>query len=381
MVTTAPLETAVPETAEEAQSPSVEPDALLLTSVVGSYSVPEWLGRFKTDFHLGRISNELLEEINEMAIKAALVDQEHAGVDIVSDGEFRRDNDMDYFVAQLPGIVTLGPPKAYYFDYLEAALREPLPEPENFPGFGLVRDFTFLTERTSNEVTVSMPGPFSLSRRLLDETQGDRERLVFSLAALLAKEAKALEAAGASRIQFDEPFLAGYPEAIDLAVRALNRVTEDLSISVALHVCYGNRYARPAWEGHYDFLFPSVLDAHVDELVLEFARKGLDDIDLFSRFPNHFALGCGVIDVKSTEVEAAETVAGRLRQALRIVPPERLVVNPDCGLRHLPTAVARAKLEAMVNGTRLVRGEILGEQVDDLPRLRPVRDTERDEEE
>jgi len=333
---------------------------LLRTAVVGSYSVPEWLGRVKTDFHLGRASPELLGEINEMAIKAALIDQLHAGIDVVSDGEYRRDNDMDHFVERLPGVALTGPPKTYYFDYLEAAARSRLPEPDDFGGFGLVDHLAFMQGLTDHEVTVSMPGPFSLSRRIANEAYPDEGALVQALARLLGAEARRLEAAGATRLQIDEPFLAGYPEAVRVAIAGLNTLTEGITARVALHVCYGNRYARPAWEGHYDFLFPTVLGAHVDELVLEFARKGLDDLALFRPEPERFVVGCGVIDVKSREVESAETVAGRLRQALRTVPPEQLAVNPDCGLRHLPVAVARAKLEAMVKGAAIVRAELGG---------------------
>jgi 5-methyltetrahydropteroyltriglutamate--homocysteine methyltransferase len=130
----------------------------------------------------------------------------------------------------------------------------------------------------------------------------------------------------------------------------------------ALHVCYGNRYARPAWEGHYDFLFPAVLEAPIDQLVLEFARKGYDDLELLKRYPDApFALGLGVIDVKSSQVEPVDVVASRIRRGLDVLPPERLLVNPDCGLRHLAPEVARAKLRAMRDGADLVRAEVSGQ--------------------
>ena len=157
-------------------------------------------------------------------------------------------------------------------------------------------------------------------------------------------------------LQIDEPFLAGYPEAVELAVEAVNIVTADVPASWALHVCYGNRYARPLWEGHYDFLFPAVLAARVDQLVLEFARKGPGDLGLLAQWDR--TVGLGVIDVKTAEVEAADLVAARIRRGLAVVPADRLVINPDCGLRHLPAAVARAKLRALVAGTRQVRGEL-----------------------
>jgi 5-methyltetrahydropteroyltriglutamate--homocysteine methyltransferase len=129
-----------------------------------------------------------------------------------------------------------------------------------------------------------------------------------------------------------------------------------------VHVCYGNRYARPVWEGHYEFLFPAILDANVDQLVLEFARKGYHDLELFKKYPTQsLTLGLGVIDVKNPAAEPTELIVSRVRQALRVLPPERLMINPDCGLRHLPAEIARAKLRAMSEGAALVRAEVLGE--------------------
>jgi 5-methyltetrahydropteroyltriglutamate--homocysteine methyltransferase len=158
-------------------------------------------------------------------------------------------------------------------------------------------------------------------------------------------------------LQIDEPFLAGYREQVELAIEAVNIVTEGVDATWALHICYGNRYARPSWEGHYDFLFPAVLRARVDQLVLEFARKGLDDLRLLRQYDWDRSLGFGVIDVKTAEVETAEVVASRIRRALEYVPADRLMINPDCGLRHLPAAAARAKLAAMVAGATQVRAE------------------------
>jgi 5-methyltetrahydropteroyltriglutamate--homocysteine methyltransferase len=129
-------------------------------------------------------------------------------------------------------------------------------------------------------------------------------------------------------------------------------------VSWTLHVCYGNRYARPLWAGHYDFLFPAVKEANVDRLALEFARTGDEDLSLLEQHHWERCLGLGVIDVKTEQVESPDLVATRIRRALRFVPPEKLVVNPDCGLRHLPPVVARAKLAAMVAGAAQVRSEL-----------------------
>jgi 5-methyltetrahydropteroyltriglutamate--homocysteine methyltransferase len=344
---------------------------ILPTTVVGSYSVPEWLERLKTEYYQRRISAQHLADIHEVAIKAAVKDQELAGIDIVSDGELRRDNDVDYFLARIPGVHIPQRAKTDYFDYYDAEVTRPLPEkpenpenPEN-PGrpdttLELANDFKFTRQLTRHPVKFSFTGPFSLSRRIRDgayERPGD---LVRALARRLNAEAAALAAAGADFLQIDEPFLAGYPEHVELAVEAVNIVTENIDATWALHVCYGNRYARPSWEGHYDFLFPAVKAARVDQVVLEFARKGLDDLRLIRQHGWDKWLGFGVIDVKTTQVETPELVAERIRRALEYLPADRLMINPDCGLRHLPPEVARRKLRAMVAGVAAVRAELTG---------------------
>jgi 5-methyltetrahydropteroyltriglutamate--homocysteine methyltransferase len=339
---------------------------LLPTTVVGSYSVPEWLERLKTEYYQRRISAAHLTEICEVAIKAAIKDQELAGIDIVSDGELRRDNDIDYFLARVPGVHIAQRAKSDYYDYYEAEVTAPLPEDDKVP-LGLAADYAFTRALTDRPVKFSFTGPFSLSRRIAGAGQPgsaypDPADLVRALARRLNSEARLLAAAGASFLQVDEPFLAGYPEQAALAVEAVNIVTEGVPVTWALHVCYGNRYARPSWEGHYDFLFPAVLGARVDQLVLEFARKGLADLRLIGEHGWQKSVGVGVIDVKSPMVESPDLVAARVRRALEHVVPERLVINPDCGLRHLAPDVARRKLRAMVAGAAVVRGE-LGESV------------------
>jgi 5-methyltetrahydropteroyltriglutamate--homocysteine methyltransferase len=337
---------------------------LLPTTVVGSYSVPEWLERLKTEYYQRRISAQHLAEIHEVAIKAAVKDQELAGIDIVSDGELRRDNDVDYFLARIPGVHIPQRAKTDYFDYYDAEVTRPLPDStdstDKSASLGLAHDFSFTRQLTQRPVKFSFTGPFSLSRRIRNDAYQDQSDLVRALARRLNAEALALADAGADFLQIDEPFLAGYPEQVELAVEAVNIVTENVNTTWALHVCYGNRYARPSWEGHYDFLFPAVQAARVDQVVLEFARKGLDDLRLISQHEWDRWLGFGVIDVKSAEVETPELVAQRIRRALEHVPADRLMINPDCGLRHLAPEVARQKLRAMVAGVATVRAELTG---------------------
>ncbi len=329
--------------------PATDTDKRVLrTSVVGSYSVPEWLERLKTDFYQRRISGQYIDDIHEVAIKAALKDQERAGVDVVSDGELRRDNDVDYFLVR-------------YASY-DAYVRHTIPVDDESATLGLVDDLRFTLDYTDRPVKFSFTGPFSLARRVRNEAYGDIDDLVLAFARVLNREAKALAQAGAAVLQIDEPFLAGYPEEVGLAVKAINIVYDGVTgPSRAVHVCYGNRYARPVWEGHYEFLFPTILDANVDQLVLEFARKGYQDLELFKKYPTQsLTLGLGVIDVKNPAVEQTEVIAARVHQALQVLPPDRLMINPDCGLRHLPADIARAKLRAMSEASAIVRAEVLG---------------------
>jgi 5-methyltetrahydropteroyltriglutamate--homocysteine methyltransferase len=331
---------------------------VLPTTVVGSYSVPEWLERLKTDYYRNRISRSHLGEIHDMAIKAALKDQETAGIDIVTDGELRRDNDIDYLLARIPGVHIPVTVKSFYYDYYDSpVVVDPLPVDP--PPLGLAADYRFTRQHTDRAVKFSFTGPFSLSHRVQNKAYAKSADLVRALAQALNAEARALAAAGAELLQIDEPFLAGYPEDVGIAVEAINIMTHGVDVTWGLHVCYGNRYSRPSWEGHYDFLFPAVLDANVDQLILEFGRKGYEDLPVIQRLGWDRALGLGVVDVKTEQIESADLIARRIRKALDTFPAEKLIINPDCGLRHLSADVARAKLAAMVKGTVAVRRTLL----------------------
>jgi 5-methyltetrahydropteroyltriglutamate--homocysteine methyltransferase len=262
----------------------------------------------------------------------------------------------------MPGVEIPHAAKTFYYDYYDAYVRHSIPFDDEGARLGLVDDLRFTLAYTNRPVKFSFTGPFSLARRVRNEAYSNFDDLVVAFARVLNREARALAEAGASVLQIDEPFLAGYPEEVGLAVKAINIVYDGIEGPTrAVHVCYGNRYARPVWEGHYEFLFPTVLDAQVDQLVLEFARKGYDDLELFKKYPTRsLTLGLGVIDVKNPATEPPELIAARVHQALQVLPPDRLMINPDCGLRHVPADAARAKLRAMSEGAALVRAEVLG---------------------
>jgi 5-methyltetrahydropteroyltriglutamate--homocysteine methyltransferase len=316
--------------------------------------MPGWLERVKNDYLHRRISRHDLEEIHDAAVKAAIKDQEVAGVDIVSDGELRRDNMIDHFTTRLPGVQIDHASKKFYYDFYDCAVRGRLPT----GSLGLVEEFRFLRRFTERRAKVSVTGPLSLVKRIRNEHYPSEEALALDVARVMNVELRELARAGATHIQVDEPYYSGFPEDLPWAVRALNVLVDGVGARMSLHVCYGNRYGKPSWEGSYRYLFPAVLEARIDQITLEFARRGEEDVRLFKEFDPPFALGLGVVDVKSHDVETPAVVAERIRPALELVPAKSLGVNPDCGLMHLPRDVAFAKLSAMVEGTRLVRAEL-----------------------
>jgi 5-methyltetrahydropteroyltriglutamate--homocysteine methyltransferase len=335
---------------------SSEPLPILPTAVVGSYAMPGWLERLKTEYFLRRISRHDLDEIHDTAVKAAIKDQEAAGIDIVTDGELRRDNMIDYFALRLPGVEIDHASKKFYYDFFDSVIRAKMP----MATLGLVEDFRFLRRYTTRAVKFTVTGPHSLVKRIRNEHYKTDADFAIDLARTMNLELRELAKAGAGYLQIDEPYYSGFPEDLPWAVQALNVMVEGVDAKLGLHICYGNRYGKPSWEGSYRYLFPTILEARVHQLTLEFARRGGEDLDLYREFEPPFELGLGVIDVKSHAVETPATVAERIRRALEVVPAERLHVNPDCGCLHLPTDVAFQKLCAMVEGTRLVRAELAG---------------------
>lgn len=327
---------------------------ILPTTIVGSYSMPGWLERLKTEYFARRIRRQDLEEAHDAVAKAAIKDQEIAGLDIVSDGECYRDNMVDYFVERLPGVEIDRSSKKYYYDFYATTVTSKIP----VAPLGLVKDFKMLHQFSERGKKICITGPHCLVKRINNEFYPDEAAFAADLARAMNPELRALAAAGADVIQIDEPYFSGFPEDMPWAVNALNLLVEGVSAKIAVHICYGNRYAKPSWEGSYKSLFPAILQAKVHQLTLEFARRGGEDLQLFGKDAHPFELGVGVIDVKNSEIETPEQVAAHIRKALQVMPAERLYVLPDCGCFHLHRDVAFAKLQAMAEGARIVRQEL-----------------------
>ena len=327
---------------------------ILPTTMVGSYSMPSWLERLKTDYFARRISRHDLDEIHDCAVRSAIKDQEMAGLDIVTDGELRRDNMIDYFVERLPGIHIDRSSKKFYYDFYDSEVLGKIP----MAALGLVDDFKFLLANTERATKFCITGPHSLCKRVRNKYYPSDEALAIDIARVMNMELKELVKAGAKLIQIDEPYYSGFPEDLSWGVKVLNLLVEGVNAKFAVHICYGNRYGKPSWEGSYRYLFPTILEAKIQQLSLEFARRGGEDLDLFREFSPPFELGAGVIDVKDQAVETPDIVAERIRKIMKFVASEKIVVLPDCGLFHLPRDIAFAKLRAMVDGTKIVRKEL-----------------------
>jgi 5-methyltetrahydropteroyltriglutamate--homocysteine methyltransferase len=327
---------------------------ILPTAIVGSYAMPGWLERLKTDYFARRISRHDLDEIHDTSVKAAIKDQEIAGLDIVTDGESRRDNNVDYFLERFPGVQIDRSSKKFYYDFYDSVVQGKLP----MASLGVVPDFSFLRTFTERETKFCITGPHCLAKRIRNKFYPNEEALAMDIARVMNLELKALAKAGAKFLQIDEPYYSGFPEDIHWAVKSLNALVDGVDARIAVHICYGNRYGKPSWEGSYRYLFPAILEAKVHQLTLEFARRGGEDLDLFKEFKPPFELGVGVIDVKTHEVETAEMVAEHIRRALDVMPAERLYILTDCGCVHLPRDVGFAKMKAMVEGTKIVRKEL-----------------------
>ena len=275
---------------------------ILPTTVIGSYSMPEWLERAKNDYLSRRLSRHDLDEMHDAVRKAAIKDQEVAGIDIVTDGELQRDNMIDYFTERLPGVqVDLGS-KRFYYDFYDSG--GPVEA-----GDGIARAWSRKSGSSSasriTSAKVSVSGPHTLVKRIRNQFYPPRRRSRSILAASLNFELKELVRAGATELQIDEPYYSGFPEDLPWAVKAINAMVDGVDAHVTLHICYGNRYGKPSWEGSYRYLFPTILEAKVHALSLEFARRGDEDLQLFKEFKAPFTLGLGVIDVKTQDVESA----------------------------------------------------------------------------
>ena len=292
-----------------------------------------------------------LEEAQDDATRIAVQDMERAGVDVITDGEMRRESYSNRFATALDGLDLERPGVA-----LDRTGHEnPVPRvvgPIRRQGPVEVRDVEFLRSITDRRIKITVPGPFTMTQQAQDDHYGDPRKLALGYAEAVNEELRDLKAAGADIVQIDEPYLQARPEAArEYAIEAINRALEGIDGETVLHTCFGYAHIVHDRPSGYPFL-RELDDCTASHLSLEAAQPNLDPEVL--RDVGDKTIVLGVLDLGSSEVESPEVVAKRIRKALTVVPRERLVVAPDCGMKYLPRERAFRKLRAMVAGARLV---------------------------
>src|SRR4051794_15182587 len=338
---------------------------VLPTSLVGSYAQPDWLidraklaGRFPPRVRakeLWRVDPAYLEQAQDDATLLAIRAQEEAGIDIITDGEMRRESYSNHFATALDGVDVDNPGSALD----RSGHPNPVPRitgPITRRAPIEVEDLRFLRAATDRTVKMTVPGPFTMSQQAQDDHYGDPAAAAMDYAAAVNAEIRDLFAAGADVVQLDEPYMQARPQAArEYGLAALNAALEGVTGTTAVHICFGYAaiiHERP--EG-YSFL-PELAGCPVDQISIETAQSGLDLGVL--RDLSEKTIILGVIDLSDHEVESAELVADRVRRAFPYTSPERITIATDCGMKYLPRPSAEGKMRAMAGAASILRAEL-----------------------
>ena len=339
---------------------------MLTTTVVGSYPQPDWLvdralllekrvPRVR-EHGIWRIPEPLLEQAQDDATIVAIRDMERAGIDVVTDGEIRRESYSNRFATALDGVDVKNPGHLIDRYGNRTAVPRVVGKIRRTRPIEL-RDMQFLRRNTDNPAKITLPGPFTMAQQAQNDFYPDVESLAMDFAVAVNAELRDLQAAGADVIQLDEPWLRNDPDAARrFAVRAINRALEGITVPTVVHLCFG--YAavvRAQKPTGYSFL-PQLADSIVTQISIEAAQPKLD-LGILRELAEKTVM-LGVIDLSDPAVETPEQVAARIRSALTYLPPERLVPAPDCGMKYLARETAFGKLKALSDGTRLVRASL-----------------------
>ncbi len=319
---------------------------ILPTTVIGSYPRPKWLKESIRLSSAGKLSKEDLEEAFNDSVIAVMRDHEVAGVDIPTDGEMRRDEMVEFFAENLKGFRFYGFVRVWgdaYYRKPSVVSRVEYKKPmlENEVRFAQSVSYT-------KNLKVTITGPYTIADWSFNEYYKTKEDLVFDLAKIINQELTNLVKMGIPFVQVDEPALPTHEDEIPWAVQAINEAIKGIDVKVGLHICYGD----------YSKVMPFADELRVDQLALEFKNRDFKDLELVKRFGYSKEIGLGVVDVHSKKVESPEEVAKGIKKAMQVLEPEKIFVNPDCGLKRLSRKVAYQKLVSVVEGTRMVREEL-----------------------
>ena len=340
-------------------------DKLIPTTVIGSYPQPAWLvdhailkaklvPRLRAR-DIWRVAEPYLEEAQNDATIIAIRDQERAGIDVITDGEMRRESYSNRFSSALAGLDSSNP-----YVHVVGGFEIPVPRvvgPIKRRGPVEVEDLRFLKRHTDRQVKITLPGPFTMAKQTYDEYYKDEEALALAFAEVLNAEARELETAGADVIQFDDPWLRNDPAgASRFAVKALDRALAGLRVTTAVHLCFGYGLVVSADKPKIYSFLSQLATSRVNQVSIEAAQPDLDLGVLQELAPKTIVLG--VIDLGSNEIESAATLAARIERALPYVSPDRLIAAPDCGMKYLSRDAAFGKLRAMVQAAAIVRAKL-----------------------
>ncbi len=337
-------------------------DHFLLTTVVGSYPKPKWHDRARDLYEDGDLGEAAWTEAKDDAARLITEEHERTGLDTVVDGEMRREEMVEFFAARIGGYEFNGPVKVWGHNYFN---KPSIVDEVSYEEPWLVDEFAFTSSVATKPVKVPITGPYTLASWSFDEVYGDESALAHDLADLVNEEVEALVDAGARYVQIDEPALATTPDDHALVGECLDRIVSgiDEDVRIGLHVCYGD----------YSRIYPEVLDYPVDEIDLELCNGDYEQIDVFESPEFTADLALGVVDAHDAEVESVERIERNIRQGLRVVPPERLTVSPDCGLKLLPREAAYEKTANLVEAARNVEADLDAGRID-LDRPVPTAD-------
>ncbi|GAB6861481.1 methionine synthase [Haloplanus litoreus] len=330
-------------------------DHFLLTSIVGSYPKPKWLNRVSdlADDPDSKFTDDHLHEAHDDACRVIVDEHERAGLDTVSDGEMRRNEMVEFFADRIDGYEFNGPVKVWGHNYFD---KPSVVDDVEYEESWLVDEFEFTQSAASKPVKVPITGPYTLAAWSFNEAYETDADLSYALADLVNEEIEALVDAGARYIQIDEPALATTPDDHAIVGECLERIVAGVpdEVRIGLHVCYGD----------YSRIYPELLEYPIDEFDVELCNGGYEQIDVFTDPEFTTDLALGVVDVHTTEVETVEEIKENILQGFKVVPPERLTVSPDCGVKLLPREVAYRKIENMVTATREIEAELDAGEID-----------------
>jgi 5-methyltetrahydropteroyltriglutamate--homocysteine methyltransferase len=339
---------------------------LLPTTIVGSYPQPEWLidraklaGRFPPRVRaqeLWRIAPEYLQEAQDDATILAIKAQEAAGIDIITDGEMRRESYSNRFATALDGVDIDNPGSALD----RSGHPNPVPRvvgPIRRRHAVEVEDVRFLRRHTTRKIKISVPGPFTMAQQAqIDHYGGSRELAAMDYAVAVNEEIRDLFKAGADVVQIDEPYMQARPEeARAWGQKALNRALDGVVGTTAVHICFGYAAIIHTRPSGYSFL-PELQNCACKQISIETAQSNLD-CSVLRELPGKTIM-LGVIDLSDMQVESPALVAARIRRAFPFVAPKDIIVCTDCGMKYLPRQIADGKMRAMVEGARMVRQDL-----------------------